>query len=83
VGLEHEHTEMNFIVDCDLWLSFYMEFKEFLGCWSYCPELKDLMPCKWVGTRSGNADSAIDNAYLGLWKHYKQRKKFLFPLQLQ
>lgn len=82
VGLEHILAEINLSLDCDLWLSFYMKFKEFLGCWRCYPEPKDLMPCKWVGTRHGNADSTIDNAYLGLWKHYKQRKKFLLPLQL-
>lgn len=56
---------------------------KFLGCWRSYSEPKDLLPWKWVGTRRGNTGSAIDNAYLGLWKHCKQREKFLLPRQLQ
>lgn len=35
------------------------------------------------GNKTGNTGSAIDNAYLWLWKPCKQREKFLLPLQLQ
>lgn len=55
----------------------------FLGCWRSYPDPKDLLQWKWVGTRRGKTGSAIDNAYLGLWKPSKQREKFLLTLQLQ
>lgn len=59
--------------------SHFTQSLKFLGCWRSYPEPRDLLPWKWVGTRRGSGGSAIDNAHLWLWKHYKQRGKFLLP----